>query len=219
MTTPTVSEGYSVSVGTTSNRISVPIYEERDPTVNDINYFLGQPWLNKLTGSYWVLVQFTIVSKVQQAVWNNFNASSTGSISFVAGTGINITGSPAGFGGTVTISNTAAGSGFTWNDNATSRTMVSGNGYLVKAGAQQTFVLPTSSAVGDLVEVCWVSGAGGWKITQAAGQQVRFAATTTTVGTGGSLTSTSVGNTIRLVCTTANTTWLADYNIGTITLV
>ena len=50
---------------------------------------------------------------------------------------------------------------------------------------------------------------GLWTLAQGAGQQVRVGALATTLGTAGSITSTVVGDTLNLVCWTANTLWVA----------
>jgi hypothetical protein len=91
-----------------------------------------------------------------------------------------------------------------WRVAAAGLTMVPGNSYLSTAATAQSFPLPATASVGTLLELSMV-GAGIVTITQAAGQQIRFGNLTTTSGVGGSLASTSQGDSVKLVCTTANT--------------
>jgi hypothetical protein len=86
-------------------------------------------------------------------------------------------------------------------------TMTTNTGYTSDDGSTLvTFTLPTTSAVGDWVEING-KGAGLWKIAQAAGQQIHFGTATTTSGTGGSLASVNQYDTVRLRCLTASTIW------------
>jgi hypothetical protein len=80
-----------------------------------------------------------------------------------------------------------------------------------------TLTLPSTAAVGEKLGVIGV-GAGGWKIAQNAGQSIRFGATVTTPGTGGSV-SGDQGETVEIVCVVANTTWIVSYSSGTLTYV
>lgn len=103
--------------------------------------------------------------------------------------------------------------GLTWNNNATTTTMAVNNGYIVTNAALQTFTLPVVSAVGDVIELIRPSGAGGWKISTELGKSIQFGSVLTT-GETGSIISTGIGDTIHLVCITANTLWMVDYIIG-----
>jgi hypothetical protein len=205
------------------NVFPIPIHEQRAPTTTDDQYPPGQEWFDD-SQSPSILYQY-----VGNGIWNASSSTSgvstltgnTGTASPASGN-IAIVGigavSVAGSGSTLTISATIPAS-FTWNDNATSLTMVSNNGYLVKSASQQSFTLPTTAALGDLIEIVWVSGAGGFRITQSAGQQIRYSGNLTTAGATGTLTSSSVGNTVHLVCTTAGASsfWVVDFNQGPLT--
>jgi hypothetical protein len=105
-----------------------------------------------------------------------------------------------------------------WNVVSTNQTGATSNGYIfVSPGGALTISLPTTSSVGDEFSVV-LDGATSWQITQAAGQQIRLASSTTTLGATGSLTSTAQGNAVTLVCRVANTTWTAISVIGNITV-
>ncbi len=101
----------------------------------------------------------------------------------------------------------------------TSATMVIGIAYVANNGSLVTLTLPTTAATGTLIKVAGF-GAGGWKIAQNASQNIKTgAATTTTTGTGGSLSSGGRYDCVELICGTANTTWMILNNTGTLTFV
>jgi hypothetical protein len=136
--------------------------------------------------------------------------------SITAGTGISVT--PGA--GTITIASTGGG-GFTWNNVTVNApvTMVAAHGYIQNsAGTNLDFILPSTSAVGDVVAVA--DGGLGFQITQAAGQYIEFGNVTTTVGTGGSITSISGQNcAIQLLCIQANIAWVVISSVSNFTVV
>lgn len=101
---------------------------------------------------------------------------------------------------------------------ATSQAAVVNGGYLINAAALSTITLPATAVVGSLVEVVGM-GAGGWRLAQAAGQQVIFGNISNTTGTAGQLNSTHQRDCIRLVCVTANTTWQVISSVGNIDVI
>ena len=88
----------------------------------------------------------------------------------------------------------------------TSATMAANNGYIANNASLVTLTLPSSASVGDIVQVSG-QGVGGWKIAQTSGQSIIFNCNTTTVGTGGSISSTLPSDTLTIMCTVANTTF------------
>lgn len=128
-----------------------------------------------------------------------------------AGSGISITNAA----GSITIASTAQAA--TWNLITTNQTLAVNNGYVVTSGTL-SLALPTTSAVGDIIELT-LDGGTSWTLTQSSGQQIRFGNVQTTSGAGGSLASTAAGDTIRIVCTVANTRWNVLSCIGNITVV
>jgi hypothetical protein len=78
--------------------------------------------------------------------------------------------------------------------------------------------LPATSAVGNVIEVS-LDGATSFTITQGAGQQIRLGNVATTAGVGGSLASTQQGDSVRLVCRTANLLWNVLSSMGNPTIV
>jgi len=118
-----------------------------------------------------------------------------------AGPGISIANSAGG----VTISGTASGIG--WTDvTGTSQAMVADNGYTSNNAGLVTLTLPATAAYGTGLAVVG-KGAGGFTIAQNALQNIQVGSSSSTVGVGGSVSSTNRFDSINLVCTTANTTW------------
>jgi hypothetical protein len=133
--------------------------------------------------------------------------------SLSAGTGITITSAT----GSITIASNGAN---VWVDETgASVTMATNTGYTSDDGATLvTFTLPTTSAIGDSVEISG-KGAGGWTIAQASGQQIHLGNATTTSGASGTLSSTNQYDSIKLRCLTANTIWNTASVVGNITVV
>jgi trimeric autotransporter adhesin len=118
-----------------------------------------------------------------------------------AGTGVTITNGA----GSITIA--SSGADIWVDETGSSVTMTKNTGYTSDDGASLvTFTLPTTSAIGDWVEING-KGSGLWKIAQAAGQQINNGTSPTTLGTGGSLASVNQFDNVRLRCLTANTIW------------
>ncbi|MGL5263351.1 MAG: hypothetical protein ACRDAI_02065 [Candidatus Rhabdochlamydia sp.] len=140
----------------------------------------------------------------------------------ITGTGITVTGSPVSLGGTVTL--TVPAGGINWvNVTTTTQTISTNTGYIANNAAQVVFTLPATANVGDTFYVTGngTAGTAGWKVAQNAGQQIYFGSTTTTTGTGGSLTSTNQLDSIRAVCVVsgASTIWNIITSMGNITIV
>jgi hypothetical protein len=108
--------------------------------------------------------------------------------------------------GTITIDSIGA-AGFLWTDvSSTSQLMSSNNGYIADNSSLITFTLPPISLVGDEISIIG-KGTGLFSIAQGSGQQINVGSSPTTLGTGGSITSTNQFNSINLVCTVSNTIW------------
>lgn len=123
----------------------------------------------------------------------------------------------------------SVGTGFTWNEvtaDPATINMVANNGYIVNNFDTVTFVLPVSSAVGEVFEVTGISpflGSGGWTITQNNGQTIHMGSQDTTTGVGGSISSANGGQSpvegVRLLTVVADTDFRVLYAFGTITIV
>lgn len=108
--------------------------------------------------------------------------------------------------------------GLTWHTISAGQTLAVNNGYICTGGATLSLALPATSALGDTIEIT-LDGSTGFTITQAAGQQIRAGTATTTAGVGGSISSTQQGDTVRLVCKTANLSWNVISMMGNPTIV
>lgn len=135
-------------------------------------------------------------------------------VNFLNGTGMSITGS----GSNITFNASAGGLAWTSVTGLT-QALVESNGYVANnAGARITFSLPATADVGDLFVILGVS-AGGWSVSQAAGQQMLVGSLSTTLGAGGSIASVLQSDSVWIRCVTANTTFKIENWQGNITVV
>jgi hypothetical protein len=106
-----------------------------------------------------------------------------------------------------------------WIDVTTSAlTLVSDRNYVCDNGASLiTFTLPTTAAFGTQIQIAGKSS-GLWTLVENSGQSINFGSLSTTATTG-SLSSTNKDDYIKLLCTTANTTWNVIGSIGNITII
>jgi hypothetical protein len=101
---------------------------------------------------------------------------------------------------------------------ATTQAAAINSGYVVNAASLVTITLPATAPVGSLLEIVGV-GAGGWRLGQAAGQQVVFGSIASTAGAGGQLNSTHQRDAIRLLNIVADTTWQVISAVGNIDVI
>lgn len=135
---------------------------------------------------------------------------------------------PASGGGTTTYlradgswatpSGGGGGTGITWNEvTSTTQTGSVNNGYILNNVSLVTFTIPSTAAVGDIIEVVG-KGAGGWRISINASEVIHFGNQDTTTGTSGYLASTNRYDSVKLVCIVANTEWVVASSVGNITV-
>jgi hypothetical protein len=107
-----------------------------------------------------------------------------------------------------------------WVDSITTPvSLINNMSYVADNGASlTTFTLPLTATFGTQIQVAGKS-TGGWTIGQNSGQSINLGSLATTTGIGGSLSSTNKNDYVRLLCTTANTTWNVIGSIGNITIV
>lgn len=117
----------------------------------------------------------------------------------------------SGTASTAVWTNVTASSGiFQWTDvTGTSASMSQNNGYIANNAGVVTLTLPGSATVGSNISIVG-NGAGGWSIAQTVGQQIHVGSSATTSGSGGSVSSTNRYDSINLVCTVLNTTWVTN---------
>lgn len=138
---------------------------------------------------------------VSQLDGNSGSANPVSGIINIVGTaGTNV----AGAGNTLTI--TATPSTFSWNIGAVGLELVPENAYTITGGAQN-FTLPAACAIGDEIGLV-LQGGTSWTITPSGVQTIQVGPITA-AGAGGSVASTTDGDTVWIVCTAVNSTWLA----------
>ncbi len=110
---------------------------------------------------------------------------------------------------------------FTWAVTTIDASMVAGNGYVANKAGLLTMTLPASSAIGDILEITGMNTALGWKIAQNANQIIHFGTSNTTTGVGGSLASSQIRDSVRMVCVVSGSSaeWNILSSIGNITVV
>lgn len=128
-----------------------------------------------------------------------------------AGAGITVTNGA----GTISI---AASTLDTWTTIAADGPLTTNTSYIDTKAGLLSVSLPAASAQGDMLRLQG-HGAGGWIITQGVGQQILIAGTNTTLGAGGTLASSNLGDGVSMVCTTANLEWRVYGVIGNLTVV
>ena len=127
--------------------------------------------------------------------------------------------------GTIVITNgpgtidLAAASGVSWSTITANQALAIEHGYIcVSPGGALTLSLPPVSSVGNIIEVT-LDGATSFSISQGASQSIRLGNNTTTVGVGGSLSSSQQGDSLRMVCSVANLKWNVVSSMGNLTVV
>ncbi len=188
------------NAGDPNGSVAGKTYQLCQDTTNDILYICTT------TGSASTAVWKTVVGNMTNG---QLLIGSTGNspvrATLTAGDNIIITNSAGGI--TIAAAGTA---GFGWTEvTGTSQAMAVNTGYVANNGSLVTLSLPTTSAFGDVVAVTG-KGAGGFSITQGSGQQIHLGSSATTLGAGGSLSSTNQWDSIKLVCIVANTIWTTD---------
>jgi|SRR6185503_6478334 len=97
--------------------------------------------------------------------------------------------------------------------------IIAGSLYVNNNSGGVIYTLPVSARLGTVFSI--VGKVGTWKIAQGANQQIVLGTQGTTVGTGGSLSSTSNSDSVQLVCTTSGTStvWRVTTDQGSLTFV
>ncbi len=130
-----------------------------------------------------------------------------------AGSDISITSAS----GAVTINSTSQ----TWiTETSGPVTLGAGNNYFAASATQISFVLPATCPVGGTFQVAATNvGTGGWIINLSTGQSIILGNETTTISSGSIASASTQGDWIMIVCTTANTNFIATLRQGQATVV
>lgn len=173
-------------------------------------------WLSKIVANvaFWVQVSSGIGDVLGIHTPDGNTATPIANIiNFLNGTNVSITSSSNN------ITFNATGGGLNWIDvTGTTQAMSVNTGYVADNAGLVTLTLPSTAAFGTLIAVLG-RGAGGWTIAQNAGQQIIVGSSSTTVGVGGSVSSTDRRDSIFLLCTSANTEFTRTGVDGNVTLV
>lgn len=116
--------------------------------------------------------------------------------------------------------NLSTAGGANWIEVNANTAMNPTDAYSIKSalGIPVVMTLPAVAAFGTIIEITGNS-TDLYTIAQGANQQIQFDAVATTLGAGGSLTSTQPFQSIKLVCTTANLIWNVLSSTGNFTIV
>lgn len=100
------------------------------------------------------------------------------------------------------------------------QTAVVNKGYVCNKATALVLTLPSTAAIGDIIEVTGINTALGWKIAQNANQQIFFGNASTTVGVTGFIQSAAIRDSAKLLCVVAgaSTVWNVISSIGNITV-
>lgn len=223
-------QAYSQSVATsTTQNLTI---QDRDPTVNDVIYPIGRFWINTSGERLWFLNSQSSSDATLQSMWvqvaqdisaietvtgnsggavgpdidNNLNLLGSGNVTVTGDPGTN----------TLTISFSQE---FSWVDvTSATQTLAINTGYITDRSGGVEYLLPSTATEGNIIRIA--GKLGSWSISQNALQQINLGSASSTVGTGGSLSSTNVGDCIELLCTTggSETIWRVLSSIGNITV-
>lgn len=172
---------------------------------------MSQAGLNNVAGS----LPSTVVETLTGNSGGAIGPDASHNINILGSGGVTVAGNP----GTNTLTISVSGAGMTWSTISSSQALAVNNGYIcIAPGGALALSLPAVSARGDIIEVT-LDGATSFSITQGAGQSIRIGNQSTTAGVGGSLTTTQQGDSLRIVCQTANLKWNVLSEMGNLTVV
>jgi hypothetical protein len=163
------------------------------------------------TGAAGVPVITALASNGQLIIGSGSGAPAAATLT--AGTGVTITN------GANSITIAATGGSFAWVDVAAATQALSvQTGYITDHSGGVVYTLPATAALGDQIRI--LGKQTSWSIAQNATQQIVVGSASSTVGTGGSVASTNLGDCIWLVCITAGTAtvWRAESYVGNLTV-
>lgn len=95
----------------------------------------------------------------------------------------------------------------------TSATLTTNRTHHINNATLCTAALPPTAATGDMIRVVGV-GAGLFRVSQAAGQQIHFGGKSTATGGGGWIDSLRARDSITLECVIENNVWQVISSIG-----
>lgn len=202
----------------------------RAPLSTDFkNFRISDLWIHRNPGGTPAYGYYVLVDKPNQSgIWINLGGTQEGDIRFISGDGgtpinpdasgnVNILGglgvTTSGSGDTLTIN--ASFPSLTWTvDTTTPINVNTTEGHISNGGAQIVYNLPAAAGVGDGFAFLDLGG-NGFQLQCQGGQTVRLGNQVTS--SGGTVTTTAIGDVIWLVCAVANTTFLGYSAQGNLT--
>ena len=97
-------------------------------------------------------------------------------------------------------------------------TLAPSAGYISNSASQITYTLPATAAVGDTYQVNSIN-TGGFTSTENALQSIIVGNETTTIASGSITSASTTGDWVEIVCTVANTSFVANVKQGQVTIV
>lgn len=135
-----------------------------------------------------------------------------GNIDLVGSGSVVVTGNPGIY--TLTISAIAD---FDWVvETGTTHSLAVNTGVFCNNGSGVTVTLPSIAPVGSTFQVVSMN-AGGFTLVQQTGQQIQVGNQVTTT-TSGTIVSANLGDWIEIVCSVANTSFMANIKQGNVTV-
>ena len=131
----------------------------------------------------------------------------TGGITFTTGAG--------------TLAINGTGGGVTWSVVTVNASFTVNTGTIANKAGTLSMTLPATAAIGDIIEITGINTATGWSILQNANQQIFIGSGSTTLGASGTITSTAIRDSLKMVCVVAgaSTVWNVLSVIGNLTVV
>ena len=114
---------------------------------------------------------------------------------------------------------TFSGGGIAWKIITADQTAVVYEGYICNKAGLLSIALPATSAAETTFRVTGMNTDLGWRITQAANQQIHYGDLSTSVGAGGSMSSILKRDSVELVCIVANLEWQVVNGTGNVTII
>ncbi len=203
---------------------------DRAPTIDDWrNFKISDLWIQRNPSGTPPYGYFVLVDKPNQTgIWIDLGGTTEGDIQLISGDSgdavkpdssgnVNILGgsgiTTAGTGDTLTL--TSSFSSLSWSIDTTSPINVSVNeGHLSNDAGQIIYNLPSTSLLGEGFAF-FDQGGNGFQIQCQAGQTIRLGNQITS--SGGTITSTSIGDVIWMVCAVDDTEFLGYSVQGNLT--
>ena len=118
------------------------------------------------------------------------------------------------------LSSSGGGGGILWDEITSSQIADINTGYVTNSASRIILTLPITAVVGNVIRIAG-KGSGGWSIAQNSGQQILYGTGSSTIGTGGSLSSTYQTDSVEILATTGGTStiWTVLSNVGNLTII